>query len=132
MRSSNIFEAAKHFGLSYTSLYRYLVNGDTFRGKGRKSEVLSDEEEQKIVDHIIYRQRIGCGMTYLQLQLLIQEVLVAVTSSNPERSSPYSNTGHFPNRHFARNFAKRHNLTLRATMKISKGRQILSVDDLVA
>ena len=128
----SIFEASKHYGLSYTSLYRYLVNGDTFKGKGRKSNVLTDEEEKKIVDHIIYRQRIGCGMTYLQLQLLIQEVLVAVTSSNPERTSPYADKGHFPNRQFARNLAKRHNLTLRATMEISKGRQILSVDDLVA
>ena len=40
--------------------------------------------------------------------------------------------GHFPNRNFAYRFAKRHNLALRATMEISKGRQILSVDDLVA
>jgi hypothetical protein len=64
------------------------VNGDEFKGKGRRSEVLTSEEEQKSVDHITYRQRIGSGMTYLQLQLLIQEVLVAVTSSNPERTSP--------------------------------------------
>ena len=128
----SIFQASKHYGLAYTSLYRYLVNGDEFKGKGRRSEVLTNEEEQKIVDHITYRQRIGSGMTYLQLQLLIQEVLVAVTSSNPERTSPYVDKGHFPNRNFAYRFAKRHNLALRATMEISKGRQILSVDDLVA
>ena len=129
---SNINEASKHFGLSYTSLYRYLVNGDTFNGKGRRSEVLTDEEEQKIVSLVIYRQKIGCGMTFLQLQMLIQEVLLGVTASNPERSSPYADNGHFPNRQFARKLAIRHNLTLRATMEISKGRQILSVNDLVA
>ena len=128
----SIYAASQHYGLSYTSLHRYLVYGDSYNGKGRKSKVLTAEEEQKIVDHVIYRQKIGCGMTYLQLQLLIQEVLVAVTSSNPERSSPYADNGHFPNRFFARKLAVRNNLTLRATMEISKGRQILSVDDLVA
>ena len=127
-----IYEASKHYGLSYTSLHRYLVDGDTPSGGGRKSNVLTEEEEQKIVDHVIYRQKIGCGMTYLQLQLVIQEVLVSVISSNPERSSPYADNGHFPNRYFVRNLAARYNLTLRATMEISKGRQILSVDDLVA
>ena len=127
-----IYEASKHYGLSYTSLHRYLVDGDTPSGGGRKSNVLTEEEEQKIVDHVIYRQKIGCGMTYLQLQLVIQEVLVSVISSNPERSSPYADNGHFPNRYFVRNLAARYNLTLRATMEISKGRQILSLDDLVA
>ena len=128
----SIFAASKHFGLSYTCLYRYLVNGDTFAGKGRKSCVLTEEEELKIVNHVIYRQKIGCGMTYLQLQLIIQEVLIAVTTSNPDRSSPYAESGHFPNRDFARALADRHNLTLRATMEISKGRQILGIDDLVS
>ena len=129
---SSIFQASKHYGLPYSCLYRYLVNGDEFKGKGRRSEVLTSEEEQKIVDHINYRQRIGSGMTYQQLQLLIQEVLVAVTSSNPERTSPYVDKGHLPNRNFVYRFAKRHNIALRATMEISKGRQILSIDDLVA
>ena len=128
----SIFEASKHFDLPYSSLHKYLVYGDTFNGKGRKSNVLTAEEEQKIVDHVIYRQKIGCGLTFLQLQLLIQEVLVAVTAANPGRSSPYLDNGHFPNVFFARRLAARNNLTLRATMEISKGRQILSVDDLVA
>ena len=71
-------------------------------------------------------------MTYLQLQLVIQEVLIAVTTSNPQRTSPYADKGHFPNRDFVRRLADRNNLTLRATMEISKGRQILGIDDLVA
>ena len=50
-----IYEASKHYGLSYTSLHRYLVYGDTYTGKGRKSQVLTPEEEQKVVDHVIYR-----------------------------------------------------------------------------
>ena len=128
----SIFEASKHFRLPYSSLHKYLVFGDSFIGKGRKSQVLTIEEEQKIVAHVIYRQKIGCGMTFLQLQLLVQEVLVAVTAANPARSSPYGDKGHFPDRFFARRLATRNNLTLRATMEISKGRQILSVDDLVA
>ena len=128
----SIFAASKHYNLSYGSLYKYLVHGDSYTGKGRKSQVLTPEEEQKIADHVVYRQQIGCGMTFYQLQLLIQEVLVAVIASRPDRSSPYADNGHFPNLFFARRFAARHNLTLRATMEISKGRQILSVDDLIA
>ena len=55
-----------------------------------------------------------------------------MTAANPGRSSPYLDNGHFPNVFSARRLAARNNLTLRATMEISKGRQILSVDDLVA
>ena len=127
----SIREASKHYNLSYSCLHRYLVHGDEFGGQGRKSQVLTEEEEQKIVDHVIYRQKIGCGMTYYQLQLLIQEVLVAVTS-NPLRTSPYADKGHFPHIGFARRLADRNNLTLRATMEISKGRQINGVDELVS
>ena len=129
---NSIHEASKHYGLVYSCLHRYLVHGDSFNGKGRKSQVLTAEEEQKIVNHVIYRQQIGCGMTFPQLQLLIQEVLVAVIAANPDRTSPYAANGHYPNRFFTRRFAERYNLTLRATMEISKGRQILSLDDLVA
>ena len=74
----SIFEASKHYHLCYSSLYRYQVNGDSFAGRGRKSQVLSVDEEKKIVDHVKYRQKIGCGMTYLQLQLVIQEVLIFI------------------------------------------------------
>ena len=128
----SIYDASKNLELSYTSLYRYIVNGDEYSGQGRKLQVLTKEEETKIVDHIVYRQKIGLGVTMYQLQLLIQEVLTAVCSSNPERVSAYEHCGQLPNRHFVSHFVKRHNLTLRATMEISKGRQILSTDDLEA
>ena len=38
---SSIYEASKHHNLVYSCLHRYLVHGDSFNGKGRKSQVLT-------------------------------------------------------------------------------------------
>ena len=63
--------------------------------------------------------RVGCGLTWLDLQKLIQEILIAANESNSQRVTGYENQGQMPNMAWVRRFAERNNLTLRATMEIS-------------
>ena len=62
------------------------------------------------MEHIKWKAKIGYGVTWTMLELLIQEVLLAVTATNPH--------------------AKRNNVVLRATSEISKGQQVISPEDL--
>ena len=129
-KSKSIRKAANKFGVAKSALYRYIVTADSYKGQGRKNVVLTEEEERKIVDHILFRKTIGCGMSLYQVQLLIQEVLIAVCSANPDRTSPYADSNHMPNKMFVSRFVSKHGLTLRAALEISKGRQILTKFDL--
>ena len=128
--SKSIRKAANKFGVAKSALYRYIVTADSYKGQGRKNVVLTEEEERKIVDYILFRKTIGCGMSLYQVQLLIQEVLIAVCSANPDRTSPYADSNHMPNKMFVSRFVSKHGLTLRAALEISKGRQILTKFDL--
>ena len=67
----------------------------------------------------------SCGLTWRGVQKLIQEILIANKVSNPARLTGYENQGQMPNIHMVRRLADRYNLTLRSTMEISKGRQVL-------
>ena len=84
-------------------------------------------------------------IVYFWLQLLIQEILVGVTEVNSAWYTVWGETAHRPDRSWVRRYAARHNLVLRflwlkiknilhwiarATSEISKGRQVISPEDL--
>ena len=56
-----------------------------------------------------------------QLQALIQEILLAVKTANPDRVTGYEKSGQMPNRQFVRRLVERNNISLRRTAEISKG-----------
>ena len=87
-------------------------------------------EKADLLQHVKWRASIGCGVDWIQLQLCIQEVLLAVTTSNPERVTGYEKSGQLPNMSYVRRLSEKYNLSLRRTAEISKGRQILSEADL--
>ena len=87
-------------------------------------------KKQKIADMVKWRADIGYGTNWSMLQSLIQEILLAVTSSNPDRKTGWEDRDQLPERTWVRRFAERHNLALRSTSEISKGRQVVSPDDL--
>ena len=64
------------------------------------------------------------------LQLLLQEILLAVTKSNPLRKTGLENSGQLPSRSWVQCFAERHNLVVCCTLGISKGRQVISPEEL--
>ena len=127
---SSIFKIAKELAIPYSTLQDYIQNGTCVKGRGRKSIVMSDAEEQKVVQFVIKRAELGCGVGWDQLRNIIQEVLISLCNANPNRSSTFEQSGHLPNRSFVRRFAERQNLVLLRTMELSKGRQILTTADL--
>ena len=99
-------------------------NGGEFQGSGKFTDRLSPEEEKKVTDHVKWRASISYGVDWPMLRLLLQEVLVAVTRSNPERITGLEEKGQLPDISYVRRFAECHQLVPRATMGISKGRQV--------
>ena len=53
-------------------------SGREFVGGGKQSKILTSEEEAQLVAHLSWCKRVGFGLTYHTLQLLIQELLEAV------------------------------------------------------
>ena len=115
---------AKFYKVPYSTLHNIVHKDVEFCGSGKVSSVLTPEEEQLVIKHIKWRASVGCGLTWTGLQKLIQEILTAAKVSNSERVTGYENQGHMPNMNMVRRLADRHNLTLRASMEISKGRQV--------
>ena len=127
----NVRQAALAYNISYTSLWYGMVkNGGEFQGSGKFTDRLSPEEEKKVTDHVKWRASIGYGVDWQMLRLLLQEVLVAVTRSNPERITGLEEKGQLPDISYVRRFAERHQLVPRATMGISKGRQVVTQEEL--
>ena len=117
----NLKKCAAFHKLSYTTLLRLYTSGENFKGSGPSLDCLSLEEEERIIENVKYRSKIGCGVSYPQLESLIQEVLLAVTKANPDRITGYEKSGQYPDKSFVRRMVARHNLSLRRTAEISKG-----------
>ena len=79
---------------------------------------------------MIWRAQIGYGVNWEMLSLLLQEVLLSVTKSNPERVTGLEDANQLPNLSHVSRFAERHGFVLRASMGISKGHQIVSEEEL--
>ena len=126
----SLHTCAKFYKVPYSTLYGMVQNDGVYSGSGRKSNVLSSDEELLVTKHVKWRASVGCGLTWSGLQKLVQEILIAATTSNTDRVTGYEAQGHMPNTSWVRRFADRNNLTLRATMEISKGRQICSAADM--
>ena len=120
-RFSSITKCAAFYKVPYSTLYTLFTTGAEYKGSGGANKVLTLVEEAKIVTHVKWRASIGCAVTWAQLAFLIQEVLLAVTASNPDRVTDHEKTGQLPNKSCVRRLAERHNLSLRRTEEISKG-----------
>ena len=120
----SVRQCAAFHKLPVSTLHRLFTDADEFQGSGRKSVSLSFEEETVIMNHVKWRSQIGCGMDFDQLQSLIQKTFLALVSANPDRRTGYENTGQRPNRFFIRRLVERHNISLRRTAEISKGKII--------
>ena len=128
---SSIRACARHHNIPFLSLYYGLVvNGGQFSGSGKSTNIMTTSEEKKVADFVKWKASIGYGVNWMMLQLLLQEVLVAVTKSNPMRKTGLEDIDQLPHRSWVRRFAERHNLKLRATSEISKGRQVIKPQDI--
>ena len=119
---SSIKKAAAYHKVPYTTLFNLFTKGDTYQGSGRQFGCLSSSEELEIINHVKWRASVGCGVNFQQLQLLIQEVMLAIKQANPARITSYESSNQLPHRMFVRRLAERHNLSLRRSAEISKGK----------
>ena len=83
-----------------------------------------------MVRHILYMASIGYGESWTTLQLLLQQVLNRIKSANPTRLTGLEDRGQLPTISWVRRFTERHNLTLRKASIISKGRAVISPQDI--
>ena len=74
---------------------------------------MTKQEEQRIVDNVLWKGNIGYGVTWEMLQSLIQECLVAVKKVSPDRVTGLEETGQLPDRSWVRRFTARYDLVLR-------------------
>ena len=57
----------KHYNIPYSTLYIGIKNhgGTSFQGfSGRSSNIMTREEEQKIIEHVKWKAQIGYGVTW--------------------------------------------------------------------
>ena len=133
----NLNQAAKAFGVCYRTLHRGVTGGlkagslpEEFRGSGQFSTRLTANEEMKVRNFVIWKQKIGYGLDWQGLQRFLQEVFVTIVEGNPEQRTGLENCGQLPCMSWVQRFATRNNLVTRATMEISKGRQIITKEEL--
>lgn len=125
--------AAAHYNLGKSTLHDFMKKGDKKRFqafKGYTSKVLSKDEEQLVKGLAKKRADLGCGLSYSQLQRLLQEVLQRLTNCDPTRTSGYEESNHLPNMSYVYRLCKRVNLVLRSSMEITKGRAIVAREDI--
>ena len=129
-RIPNIKAAAKAHGLQPSSL-RYCLDKGGYQGHpGFKSKSLTEQEETKIIEFIKWKKSIGYGMSWEHLQHLLQESMLALTRADPTRVTGHEKTGQLPHRSWVRRFAARHKIVLRRSAEISKGRQVVSPEEI--
>ena len=105
--------------MSLSLLNDFVKNGKEWVGGGRKLEKLTEEEEKKITDLLVWRVERGFGYKHHDVALLIQELLKSVCASNRDRVSGLEGVDHFPDESFVYNFARRNKLVLRTTTELS-------------
>ena len=83
LKFSSLRQAAIAHWVKYTTLYNGIVHrGGEFQGSGKFSTQLTPEEKQKFFDHVNLHTAIGYWVDWLMLQLLLHEILLAVTKAN--------------------------------------------------
>ena len=74
--------------------------------------------------------RASSGYGVEMLSLVLRELLLALKRSNPDRITGLEKFGQLPSKIWVCRFAERHQLVPRATMGITKGRQVVSAEEL--
>ena len=126
----SVNSCASAYNISRKTLGRMIESNRDFIGGGRKSRIFTTEEEAKLVSFVSHRMSLGCGLDFSQLSLVIQELAIAVKSSNKDREFPSTWEELFPPQPYVRTFIRRNNLVLRSTLNLNLARAVLTVVDL--
>lgn len=102
--SITVRAAARKFNISHSKLNQMLKTGNSYKGRGCKSKVLTEEEEKIIVEKAVQRVHNGEALNSKILKQLIEDEIGILKEIYPERSSLQCKYG------FVLTFAKRHGL----------------------
>ena len=127
---TSINRCAKAHGLAARTLHTLYTTGQEYKGPGRTLTVFTEEEEMKVATYVTHQSKFGFGLSFFELQRTIQELAEGLSAANPNRKFPEAWSTFLPEKWFVYNFAKRHLLTLRATMELNKARSIVSTEDM--
>lgn len=115
--------AAEQFGVPKSTLHRKLKGESVYCKMGPKT-VLTEQEEQEIVDTILYAAEQGFPLTKSQLVDTVQRYL-----NNANRKSKFPNNR--PQKKWFKAFMKRHpNISIRKAQKLSTKRASITEEEL--
>ena len=69
---------AKAYGVSDVTLRKIILRNKPFQPPGKRSTILREDEEAKLINHLKYCAKVGFGLSLYDVQLLVQELLSAV------------------------------------------------------
>ena len=88
---------AKFNNISSSTLHRLVKSGYAdYTGSGKCSSFLFNEEESQIISHVFWRQEVGCGLSFEQLGLLLQEVFIGLKEANSSRMTGFETSNQLP------------------------------------
>ena len=101
-------QAAKKFGVSTTSLYRYMTQGRLYQGSGTKSKIFKPQEEALISERALSRSDRGNELTYKIVEDCLYEELNNLRVNQPDRGLPEVLTRRYLGLFCERNDLKKH------------------------
>lgn len=117
-------KAANAYGVPVATLARRKNNPDVIKTKTGPPTVLSDAEEDDIVNWILYRANRGYPVTKTELLDCVQKYILTL-----KKQTPFINNR--PSRHWYEGFRKRHpNLSIRTPQHLSLSRAGVTREDL--
>ena len=117
-RDVSIREAAKFYNIDNSHLCKLIRSNSSFKGKGKKSGVFSEEEEAKMVRTMMERSDDGANLTHKMVKQVVHEEAELIKINEPYRKTfeLCPETGEVLIRdHFFWNFLQRHELTKHLT-----------------
>jgi len=101
-------KAAKKFGVSKSSLYRYVTQGRLYQGSGSKSKIFTQQEEAMISERALSRSDGGNTLTYKIVEDCLHEELNILRVNQPDRGLPEVLTKRYLGCFCVRNDLKKH------------------------
>jgi len=111
--SPSLYAVAKKLSLNYSTLYQIFTIGGTYKSKGRKSTVFTEEEEKDITRKVLASSRDGMDLTWDLLRNMLVKEAETLVMANPDRDIMRisATSGTIMNKSFVRRFAQRNNMS---------------------
>ena len=122
---------ARAYGLAESTLRKFDPSKVFKPGRGKVSKVLTEQEEQEVVEGVVKLKGWGYGLTYPRLRASLQLILQRLCQADPNRRTGFEKSNQLPSMDYVYRFVNRRaSLALRAGMELSPARASLSLEDI--